>query len=257
VHANLSARVQPFFLVLARDRTHVRDKIDELAALGVSSFLIICGERVNHPKVLYRKAVGKWDAINFGSQFIPSNAQLIVLNDVDTTIHSLDQALKRSYETDLIYCGVEVAEGPQRKFYKILDRVRRRLPVAASGELMLINRRVFSHLVPIPPCTAEDTFLMFRALELGYRVEFCPEAYVTTSRTRSPAEERAYKARTLLGVYQVLNFAKPPPAVRAFYMFLPLIAPLLAIGGSAGRSWTIGIEQATTNHLMKRYATKF
>jgi hypothetical protein len=257
VHTNLFARIPPFFLVLARDRTHLRDKLDELAALGVSRFLVICGERVNHPRVRYRKAVGKWDAINFGSKFVPSNAQLIVLNDVDTSIYSLDKALLRSREADLTYCGVKVVEGPQREFYKILDHVRRRLPVAASGELILINRRVFNHLVPIPPCTAEDTYLMFRALELGYRVKFCPEAYVMTSRTRSPAEERVYKARTMLGVYQALKFAKPPPTVRAFYMFLPLIAPLLAIGGSSGRSWTIGIEQATANHFMKRYETKF
>lgn len=249
--------VRAFFLVLARDQRNLSEKLDEFATLGFSNFLVICGEKVKHPRVRYREAVGKWDAINFGSKFIPSGAKLILLNDVDTEIHSLDKALLRSREADLIYCKVKVAEGPQRGFYKILDPVRHRLHVAASGELMLINRRVFERLLPIPPCTAEDTYLMFRALQFGHRVEFCPESYVTTFRTRSAAEEQLYKARTTLGVYQALRLAKPSPAIRAFYVFLPLMAPLLAAGGGFGRSWAIGIEQAAANNLMKRYATRF
>lgn len=257
MHTDPIGHLRPFFLVLARDRSNLSDKLDEFATLGVSNFLVICGEKVSHPRVRYRKAVGKWDAINFGSKFIPSGVQLIVLNDVDTRIHLLDKALMRSREADFIYCRVKVAEGPQREFYKILDRVRHRLHVAASGELMLINRRVFERLLPIPPCTAEDTYLMFRALQLGHRVEFCPETYVTTFRTRSAMEEQLYKARTTLGIYQALRLAKPSPTIRAFYVFLPLMAPLLAVGGSSGRSWAIGIEQAATNNLLKRYGTKF
>jgi hypothetical protein len=254
---DLLERVNAFFLVLARDRSNLSDKLDEFATLGIANFLVICGEKVKHPRVRYRKAVGKWDAINFGSKFIPSGAKLILLNDVDTQIHSLDKALLRSREADLIYCKVKVAEGPQREFYRILDRVRQRLHVAASGELMLINRRVFERLLPIPPCTAEDTYLMFRALQLGHRVEFCPETYVTTLRTRSTVEEQLYKARTTLGIYQALRLTKPSPTIRAFYVLLPLMAPLLAVGGSSGRSVAIGIEQAATNNLLKRYGTKF
>ena len=246
-----------FFLVLARDRSNLSDKLDEFATLGISNFLVICGERVKHPKVQYRKTAGKWDAINFGYKLVPSSAKLILLNDADTKIHSLDKALRRSREADLIYCKVMVAEGPQRGFYEILDRVRQRINVAASGELMLINRRTFERLLPIPPCTAEDTYLMFKTLQLGQRVEFCADTYVTTIRTRSPAEEQVYKARTTLGVYQALRFAKPPPTIRAFYRLLPLMAPLLAVGGSNGRAWAIGIEQAVMNNLAQRYDTKF
>ena len=247
----------PFFLVFARDRNNVRDKLDELASLGISRFLIVCGEKVDDPNVRYREAVGKWDAVNFGSKFIPSEARVIVLNDADARIHSLDEALKRSRKADLVYCRVQVAEGPQTKFYKILDRVRHRLHIAASGELMLISRQVFDHLLPIPPCAAEDTYLMLKALQMGRRVEFCKETYVTTSRTSSPAEERRYKTRTTLGIYQALKLSNPPPEIRVFYMFLPFMAPLLALGGSAGRSWAIGIAKATANHFMKRYETKF
>lgn len=257
VLTDLIENTRAFFLVCARDRGNLRDKLDEFATLGISNFLVICGEKMKHPRVRYRKTIGKWDAINFGSKFIPSGAKLIVLNDVDTEIHSLDKALLRSREAEFIYCGVNVAEGPQRQWYRILNAVRHNLHVAASGELMLINRRAFERLLPIPPCTAEDTYLMFRALQLGHRVEFYPKTYVTTFRTRSAMEEQLYKTRTTLGIYQALQLARPPPTIRAFYALLPFIAPLLAVRGGSGRSWAIGIEQAAINNLLKRYATKF
>jgi len=248
--------MQPFILVTARDRSHVRDKLEELRTLGIP-FVIICGERLNHEGVRYRKPSGKWDAINFGSQFIPSGAQIVVLNDVDSKIHHLEHALTRSRQADLIYCKVRVKEGPQTKFYKILDTLRGVLPVAASGELMVIKRRVFNRLIPIPPCAAEDTYMVFRALELGHRVEFCTETYVTTKRTNSPAEEQAYKLRTTLGVYHALELASAPPVVKAFYFMLPLVAPLLALGGPDGRAWAMGIELATAHHFLGRYSSKF
>ena len=52
-----------FFLVLARDRKHVEEKIAELKNLNVP-FLIVCGEKINNSNVIFRKAMGKYDAIN-------------------------------------------------------------------------------------------------------------------------------------------------------------------------------------------------
>jgi hypothetical protein len=213
---------------------------------------------MRHERVRYRKPWGKWDAINFGSQFLPSAAQLVVLNDVDSKIHNLEHALLECMsQGDLIYCKVRVKEGPQTKFYRILDTVRRVLPVAASGELMIIKRTLFNRLIPLPPCAAEDTYMVFRALEMGHRVEFCADTYVTTKRTNSPAEEQAYKLRTTLGVYHALELASAPPAVKAFYFLLPLTTPLLALGGPDGRAWAMGVLLATAHHFLGRYASKF
>jgi hypothetical protein len=207
--------------------------------------------------VLYREPIGKWDAINFGSKFIPPEAELIIVNDVDTQIHGLAFAMSHCKEFDLIFCRVEVQEGPQNKFYRILDQVRAKLPIAASGELMLINRQLFERILPIPPCTAEDTVLLFRALNLRRSVRFCKEAFVVTQRTASPAEEQLYKTRTTLGIYQALRFEQAPSTIRAFYMMLPLFAPLLFLSGADGRAWTMGIERATVKHLLRQYASRF
>gem|GEM_PF-3268613 len=57
-------------MVLARDATNVPQKIAELQSLGIP-YVIVCGEKVNHPNVVYREANGKWDAINFGAKYIP------------------------------------------------------------------------------------------------------------------------------------------------------------------------------------------
>ena len=65
--------INPFFLVLARDRQNVEEKIMELEEMKVP-FLIVCGEKVNYPNVIYREARGKWDAVNFGARFVPKAA---------------------------------------------------------------------------------------------------------------------------------------------------------------------------------------
>jgi len=252
-------RARPFVLVLARDAIGVPGKLEELKRTNIP-FVIVCGERgkqASNPGVRYRKPVGKWDAINFGMQFIPQETELVLLNDVDTRIHFLEHALSRSTQADLVYCKVRVDEGPQRKFYKILDPLRQRIPMAASGELMLIKRKILASLTPIPPCTAEDTYLMFKAMETGYHVEFCTKTYVTTVRTRDASEEEIYKTRTTLGIYQALSLVRAPPLARVFYYFLPVMAPLLALMGADGRAWAKGIEQAAVNHLTKRYSMKF
>jgi cellulose synthase/poly-beta-1,6-N-acetylglucosamine synthase-like glycosyltransferase len=221
-------------------------------------YLIVCGKRIDHPRVVYREARGKWDAINFGSQFIPKDADVVVLNDVDTRIHNFEHALSHLYDgVDLVYCRVNVARGPQVKFYRIADPIRKRFHIFASGELMLIKHRVFKRVLPIPPCIAEDSYILFKALELGYRAHFCTKTYITTERTTNAKEEEAYKARTTLGVYQVLKHTRPPPWIRTFYALLPIAAPLLALAGKDGKAWMRGIRRAVSMILTGHYPTKF
>jgi len=246
----------PFVLVPARDLRHVSEKTRELRSLGID-FLVVCGERSNDPAVRYRTSVGKWDAINHGSKFISSDSQVVILNDVDTQIHDLRLAFKHLNEADLIVCKVRVGSGPQKKFYRILDPIRRHFPIAASGELMIMRREVLNRVMPIPPCTAEDSYIMFRAIELGFRVKFVDETFVTTERTTDSAQEQAYKIRTTLGIYQAMRLTHPPPQTRAFYLLLPVMALILAIGGPDGRAWAVGVERATVLHLLKRYEESF
>jgi cellulose synthase/poly-beta-1,6-N-acetylglucosamine synthase-like glycosyltransferase len=245
-----------FFVVLARDSRHVERKASELEGMGLP-FVVICGEKVDHPKVVHREPRGKWDAINFGSMFVPDDADAVALNDVDTEVHGLEHALSHLEEADLVYCRVGVTGGPQAKFYRIADPIRRRLHVFASGELMIMRRDVFEKVLPIPPCIAEDSYILFKALELGYRARFCTKAYTTTRRTESAEEEAAYKARTTLGIYQALKYARPPPWIRAFYGLLPLLAPLLAVAGEEGRAWARGVMRALSMALKEHYPTKF
>jgi cellulose synthase/poly-beta-1,6-N-acetylglucosamine synthase-like glycosyltransferase len=248
---------KPFFIIPARNQQNVKEKIIELENMQVP-YIIICGERVNHPNVVYREARGKWDAINFGSRFIPEDAEVVVLNDVDTRIHNFEHALSHlNGEVDVVYCKVNVHGGPQVKFYKIADPIRKRFHIFASGELMLVRRDAFKRVLPIPPCIAEDSYILFKALELGYRAHFCTKTYVTTGRTTNAEEEGAYKARTTLGIYQALKYTKPPPWIRTFYKFLPTAALLLALAGEDGRAWMKGIREAVKSNVMKRYPTKF
>jgi hypothetical protein len=246
-----------FFIVPARDRQNVKEKIMELEKVQVS-YIIVCGERINHPNVIYREARGKWDAINFGSRFVPKDADVIVLNDVDTKIHNFEHALSHlNGEADVVYCKVNVPRGPQVKFYRIADPIRKRFHIFASGELMLMKHDVFERVLPIPPCIAEDSYILFKALELGYRAHFCTGAFVITERTANAEEEEAYKARTTLGIYQALKYARPPPWIRAFYKLLPAAAPLLTLAGEDGRAWMTGIKKALSAILTGHYPTRF
>jgi len=111
--------------------------------------------------------------------------------------------------------------------------------------------------LPIPPCIAEDSYILFKALELGYHAHFCTKAYATTKRTGSTKEEEAYKARTTLGIYQALKYARPPPWIRAFYKLLPAAAPLLTLAGEDGRAWMAGIRKALSAILTGHYPTRF
>jgi cellulose synthase/poly-beta-1,6-N-acetylglucosamine synthase-like glycosyltransferase len=247
----------PFFIVPARDRRGVMEKIAELEAMRVP-FVVVCSEGLKHPNVVYREARGKWDAINFGSRFVPKDADVVVLNDVDTRIHNFEHALGHlNGKADIIYCKVNVTRGPQVKFYRIADPIRKRFHIFASGELMLMKRDVFERVLPIPPCIAEDSYILFKALELGYRANFCTGAFVTTERTANAEEEEAYKARTTLGIYQALKYARPPPWIRAFYKLLPATAPLLTLAGEDGRAWIKGIKKALSAILTGHHPTRF
>jgi len=62
-------RAKPFFIVLARNCRGVEEKVAELERMGVP-YAVVCSERVEHPRVVYREARGKWDAINFGNKFV-------------------------------------------------------------------------------------------------------------------------------------------------------------------------------------------
>lgn len=250
-------RSNPFFLVFARDQSHVEKKIKELERLNVP-FRIICGKNMNHPKVIFRKAKGKWDAINFSAKFVPEDADIIVLNDVDTKIVNFKPSLDFfQNKFDLIYCLVKVESGPQMIFYRILNPIRKIFHIAASGELMLMKKEVFDHVLPVPPVIGEDSYILFKSMELGYRVIFNTECYVITNRTENADDEKKYKTRTTFGIYQSLKYCKAPYWIRLFYTFLPFFAPLLNIAGENGRAWSEGIRRGIKMHLQKKNITTF
>ena len=230
------------FVVLARDAAVLEAKIDELTKLGYP-FTVVCGEKVDREGVVYRKPRGKFDAINFGLTFVPPESDLVVFNDVDTKIHNFDKALdmiKRENVT-LVFAKVDVESGPQLTFYSFLDALRKRVPIAASGELMLIKHDFLKSITPLRECKAEDSYILFKALEKGEKVGLCEECFVTTKRTQVAEQEEAYKRRTVGGIYQALSMSKPPALIRLFYTVLPVITPLLLIMGKKGYYWAKGI----------------
>jgi len=231
-----------FFLVLAKDKRYVKEKIQELEELGFP-FLIVCGERVEHPNVIYRQPKGKYDAINFGLRLIPESAAITVLNDVDTKIHEFKTALDclERKEADLIFARVVVKEGPQVLFYRFLDAIRKWVPIAASGELMLIRHDLLKEIKSIEKCKAEDSYILFKVLERGYKVRFCEETYVETERTKTVEKEETYKRRTVSGLYQALSYTNPPLRIKIFYMLLPFTSIMLLFLGKKGYHWIRGI----------------
>lgn len=239
-----------FFLVLARDKKFVTEKIRELEMLDVP-YVIVCGERLSHPNVVYRPPIGKYDAINFGINLIPENVDMIALNDVDTKIHNFDQALQYFADSnvDLLLTTEMIKEGPQVSFFTLLNPIRRRIFLAASGELMLIRRDVLEKVLPLKPCKAEDTYILFKVLELGYRVIFCEECYAETERTKTPEKEEDYKRRTVGGIYQALSYTHAPLPIKLFYILLPFVSPLFLILGKKGYFWMKGILLGFLDYL--------
>jgi cellulose synthase/poly-beta-1,6-N-acetylglucosamine synthase-like glycosyltransferase len=243
--------MKPFFLVLARDEKYVHEKIEELENLGMP-YLIVCGQELNHPNIVYREPKGKYDAINFGFRFIPTNTDVVVLNDVDTRIRNFEAALRwiDSKDVALVFAKVCVREGPQRFFYGILDYVRRRYPIVASGELMLVKYSILKKIIPIKPCKAEDTYVLFKILECRGKTVFCEECYVETERTTTAEEEKTYKRRTVGGIYQALAYTNPPSAVKFFYAILPMASLLLLVSGKKGYFWVSGILHGFTDYVL-------
>ncbi|MEM2506765.1 MAG: hypothetical protein QXF61_06985 [Nitrososphaeria archaeon] len=234
--------MKPFFLVLARDERYVDEKIEELKRLGVP-YLVVCGKKLNHPNVVYREPKGKYDAINFGFRFIPKDVDVVALNDVDTKISNFEAAIKlfNSKDVALVFAKVLAEEGPQNMFLNMLRALRRKLPIAASGDLMLVRYDVLKKVLPLKPCKAEDSYLLFKVLELGYKVADCPKCSVIGKKTKMVREEESYKRRTVCGIYQALHYSKPPGFIRLFYMLLPMISPILLVSGKTGYFWMKGI----------------
>jgi cellulose synthase/poly-beta-1,6-N-acetylglucosamine synthase-like glycosyltransferase len=249
---------QVFFLVLARTEKGVLEKIEELQQLNVP-FVVVCGNILSDHRVIHRELKGKYDAINYGSDFLPEDKKIVCINDVDTRIFNFERTLEhfKNPEVGLVFCKVVVKEGPQQYFYPILDNLRRRFHVASSGELMLIRRNVLENILPLPPCKTEDNFISFKVLEMGYKVVFCEECWVETARTKTLPEETLYKKRTVTGIYQALCYTKPPMLTRIFYFLLPFFAPLLLVCGRRGFHWVKGIVAGLANFLSGDREGKF
>jgi len=238
------------FVVLARDEKHVDEKIEELERLNVP-YVIVCGQKLDRPNVVYREPRGKYDAINFGFRFIPRDIDVVVLNDVDTKIKNFSAALRcfNDRTVSLVFVRVLVREGPQNLFYGLLDGIRRRLLVAASGELMLIRHDVLKKVIPIKPCKAEDSYILFKVLESSAKAVFCEECHVETERTKTAEKEEVYKRKTVGGIYQALSYSRPPYSIRLFYALLPIACPLLLVFGKKGYFWTKGILLGLRDYL--------
>jgi len=250
-------RSEIFFVVLARTKDGVKEKIAELENLGIP-FIIVCGEKTDRPNVVYRPKKGKFDAINFGAKFLRPETKVVCLNDVDTRIYNFEKSLsKLSKGLVLVFCKVRLDSGPQVHFYSLLDKIRSSLPINSSGELMLVERRVFDRILPIPPCKTEDNYISFRVLELGYKLFFCEDCWVETKRTQTLDEEERYKTRTVTGLYQALSLTEPPILVRVFYLILPFLTPLLLLQGRRGLAWANGILHGFTNFLRGDKEGKF
>lgn len=239
-----------FFLVLARNRRHVLHKVRELEKLGIP-YKIICGERLSQPNVIYRAPKGKFDAINFGVGLIPDDTDIVAMNDVDTTIHNFDAALQsfKDEKVALAFGTEMVNEGPQALFFRILNPLRKKIPIAASGELMLIKSDLLKRICPLSPCKAEDTYILFKVLELGYKTVFCEKCYAETERTKTAAKEEPYKRKTVTGIYQALSHSNPPSRIKLFYALLPIASPLLLVLGRRGYFWMRGILLGLTDFL--------
>ena len=242
--------IRLFFLIFARDSKFVAKKMKELDRLHVP-YRIVCGESINHPKIIYRAPRGKYDAINFGVKLIPEDANVVVMNDVDTSIHNFQAAVRcfRDNDPAILFTTEMVRNGPQSMFFRIFNPIRRRLLLAASGDLMLMKRSLLQRIVPLKPCKAEDTYMLFKALELGQKVIFSEVCFAETQRTKTADQEEAYKRRTVAGIYQALSYARPPFLIRLFYMALPFTSPLLLILGRKGYYWARGILLGLLDYL--------
>jgi len=239
-----------WFLVSARDERYVKEKANELIQLGFP-FTIVCGAKIDQPNVVVRPPRGKYDAINFGFSLVPKSFEITALNDVDTRVYGIEEALQEMQDSSvgLVFAAVRPEGGPQVLFYRILDAVRSIVPIAASGELMFIRRSVLERILPLRPCKAEDSNILFKVLELGMKAKFVTRCYVRTRRTSNKSGEFLYKRINVCGMYQALSLSRPPAIVRAFYFMLPLFSPILVCAGPVGYCWAKGIILGLVDYL--------
>ena len=110
---NRKDREKIFFIVPAKNKQNVFQKIRELETLGYR-YLIVCGESINHPHIVYCPPKGKYDALNYGTKFIPHNAEVIAFNDADTEICNFHTLIPyfQSKDFTLIFTKVNVMKGP-------------------------------------------------------------------------------------------------------------------------------------------------
>ena len=228
----------------------MEEKINELSGLRLP-YLIVCGEKLNHPGVVYREARGKYDAINFGAKLIPEEAETVALNDVDTKIHNFRAALNQFTQTKatLLHTKVIVREGPQNLLLLLQTKIRRFALIVVEGDLMLIKRKALTNILPLKPCKAEDTYILFKILEHQGKVVFSEKCYCETSKTENVKEEKSYKRRTVSGIYQALAYTDPPSLIKLFYALLPFLSPLLMILGLKGYYWMRGILLGFVDYL--------
>jgi len=248
-----------FAVIPARDARYVKEKIEEMESLGLP-FVIVCGEKVEHKNVVYRPPKGKYDAINYAIRFIPKEAEIIMFNDVDTKIpgHNVISKAINLFDKDpnigLIFGKDLVKEGPQVLFHRWLYAIIKRVPILVNGDIIFIRRVILQRLIPLPPCKAEDALLGFKVFELGYKVVFNEKCFVFTNKTYKKIEEVKYKRRTVGGIYQALSYCHSKGAlaiVKMFYIFLPLLMPMLLLTGKKGIYWFRGITLGICDFLKK------
>jgi hypothetical protein len=90
-----------FFVVLARDKQKVLRKIAELDEMKLR-YIVLCREKMDHRMGIYRRARGKWDAINYARRFIPADTSIVARND--TSICNLERKDGRAWAN-----GIETA----------------------------------------------------------------------------------------------------------------------------------------------------
>ena len=223
-----------FFLVLARDMDHVFTKISELEKMGIA-YIIVCGQKNDHPNIVFREPVGKYDAINYGFSLVPKNIDLVVLNDVDTQLFNFSEAIKvMDTQTGLVYAKPVISEGPQRIFTKLFESIRTKYMIAPSGELMIIRRNILENILPMKPCKSEDAYIMFKTMEMGHKIVYTNKCFFLTQKPTTNYDEVNYKRRTMCGIYQAISMTSPPPYILFFYTLLPLSCIALLVLGKVG-----------------------
>lgn len=244
-----------FVIVLDKTGRFIEYYLNFLRKIG-ASFIIISGAKHQDGTVIYRDPRGKYDVINYSLKFIPNNASIVIFLDADVIEPPIEECVRvfRENGLDLAFPALEILDNTrQRLFTRILDEIRRHLSlITANGEMMIIKADKLPYLLPLPPCKAEDTLLLFRALERGFRVEFLSNIHVKTIRPYyTLVDEELYKRRVTCGIYQALSMVKHLPAlIRIFYKVLPLLSPLLIVLERTGISFAKGIIRGYCDYLL-------